>query len=791
MGTPAHTEGVPRSSSRRAAALLVALAALAAPTAGVVGAPGVAGADGLPTTGGAVLLADAALTGGGRSVSPTVLVGDDAGRALVGAVVTAPGGATSGALLRVLPSGALDPAFAGGAPLALASAPRAVAPLLDGRYLVAVDSGLVRVTAAGAVDATFAPPALGVDTVYDLVPLPDGRTLVVGTDAVVAVDAAGRPDGGFAAAAALDGAGVGAIGTVGVAADGRVLVVASAAADGSDLCRVVALDGRGQRDAGYGAGGVATPAVGGVPLGACAAVVGSDGAVAAGWFADDGLTSVVSVLDPSGAPAWQRTDRAVDAVGAHRTAFDGAGRLVEAAAEVAGGVTVRRLTRTGNDDVSFGAAGFTALVRAEALTEPLVHVADGGGVLLVGDAFDGGTSAHTGLWFAALDGPAGTGPEPPLRTTTRFVPLAPVRLLDTRTGLGAPAARPGFGGVVDLQVGGAAGIPADAVAVVLNVTATDSAGPGFVTAWPSGGRLPLVSNLNLERAGQTVANLVTVPLGAGGRVSIYTLAPTHLLADAAGYYEAATTARAGRFVPAASPTRLLDTRTGVGAPAALPGAGAVVDLQVTGNGPVPATGVSAVVLNVTGVDAPAVGYVTVWPAGAPRPLASNLNLAAGDVRPNLVVVPVGAGGRVSLFTQSGTHLLADVTGWFTDATADDAVSGLFVPVPPRRMLDTRLLPGTPVGAGGAVARRIAGTPVVPPGLAGAVVANVTITEPNAPGYVTAWPATGARPLASNLNVVRGQTVANLTMIGLGGGGMALYTQSSAHLLVDVAGWFVA
>jgi len=200
--------------------------------------------------------------------------------------------------------------------------------------------------------------------------------------------------------------------------------------------------------------------------------------------------------------------------------------------------------------------------------------------------------------------------------------------------------------------------------------------------------------------------------------------------------------------------------------------------------------VSAVVLNLTGVDAPATGYVTAWPTGTTRPLASNLNLAAKDVRANLVVVPVGPGGGVSFFTQSGTHLLADVTGWFTDDSAPDAVDGLFVPIPPRRMLDTRVLPGAPLGAAGVVTRRIGGTTVVPPELAGAVVANVTITEPNAPGYVTAWPGGTGRPLASNLNVVKGQTVANLTMVGLGGEAMALFTQPSAHLIVDVSGWFV-
>jgi hypothetical protein len=194
---------------------------------------------------------------------------------------------------------------------------------------------------------------------------------------------------------------------------------------------------------------------------------------------------------------------------------------------------------------------------------------------------------------------------------------------------------------------------------------------------------------------------------------------------------------------------------------------------------------------VTAVDATAPGYVTVWPSGQSLPTASNLNLAAGDVRANLVIVPVGAGGHVSLYTQNGAHLLADVAGWFTDASAADGVDGLFVPIPPRRVLDTRAVPGRLLEGGEAIARLIGSTDVVPPGLAGAVVANLTATEAGGPGFVTAWPADVDRPLASNLNLMAaGQTVANLAIVGLGADTAGLYTHGRTHLIMDVAGWFV-
>src|SRR5262249_10516485 len=80
---------------------------------------------------------------------------------------------------------------------------------------------------------------------------------------------------------------------------------------------------------------------------------------------------------------------------------------------------------------------------------------------------------------------------------------------------------------------------------------------------------------------------------------------------------------------------------------------------------VPATGVGAVVLNVTASQPTEPTFVTVYPSGESRPLASNLNLVPGTDVPNLVIAKVGADGRVFLYNDRGaTHLVADVVGWF-------------------------------------------------------------------------------------------------------------------------------
>lgn len=116
-----------------------------------------------------------------------------------------------------------------------------------------------------------------------------------------------------------------------------------------------------------------------------------------------------------------------------------------------------------------------------------------------------------------------------------LVELAPERFLDTRTAIGVgTTTKVPAGGFVTLQVAGRGQVPADADAVVMNVTAVAPEANGFVTAWPCDASMPTVSNLNYG-PGETTPNLATVKLAANGTVCIYTVASAHLLADVAGY----------------------------------------------------------------------------------------------------------------------------------------------------------------------------------------------------------------------------------------------------------------
>ena len=108
----------------------------------------------------------------------------------------------------------------------------------------------------------------------------------------------------------------------------------------------------------------------------------------------------------------------------------------------------------------------------------------------------------------SVRGRRGDSPSAPASAaTTSFHPIAPTRIMDTRAGVGTAAAPLAAGETRALQVVGQAGIPADAVAVAVNLTVTEPTASSYVTVWPAGAAMPTASNVNVV-AGQTVANMV-------------------------------------------------------------------------------------------------------------------------------------------------------------------------------------------------------------------------------------------------------------------------------------------
>jgi hypothetical protein len=275
--------------------------------------------------------------------------------------------------------------------------------------------------------------------------------------------------------------------------------------------------------------------------------------------------------------------------------------------------------------------------------------------------------------------------------TGLYNPLTPARICDTRavvtgvvaanqcnnngTGTGTLAA----GGTLTVQVTGNGSVPSTGVAaVVLNVTVTNTTAASYLTAWPTGATQPLVSNLNWV-AGQTIPNRVIIPVSSTGQVSIYNYAgAADVVIDVGGWFTNSSNVSAtGDSYVALPPTRICDTRavqTGVvaanqcnnnGTGTGTLGAADTLPVQVTGQGGVPSSGVSAVVANVTVTNTTGSSYLTVWPAGTTQPLASDLNWVAGETIPNLVVVELGSDGALSIFNYAGsTDVVVDVEGYY-------------------------------------------------------------------------------------------------------------------------------
>ena len=378
-----------------------------------------------------------------------------------------------------------------------------------------------------------------------------------------------------------------------------------------------------------------------------------------------------------------------------------------------------------------------------------------------------------------------------------YVPRSPARLVDTRPGATTVDGDDAGGGVrpagstLEVAVTGRGGVDADAGAVALNVTATEPAGAGYVTVYPCGTEQPNASNVNFE-AGVTIANSVISKIGAGGAVCIFTSQQTHLIIDANGDYPA------GSSYVATAPARMLETRAGGstadgqqlgGGPV---GAGSATIVQIAGRAGVPADA-AAVVLNVTVTEPASPGYISVYPCGGDPPNSSNVNYTVGLTIANMVIAKVGDNGSVCVYAQSALHLVVDVAGYF-------AAGSIYTALAPRRMLDSRPGQATVDGSSRGLGTRPTGTITAlrivnragVPANATSVLLNVTVTGTGGAGYVTVYPCGIDPPLASNLNFVAGQTIANAVITKIGtGGDVCLFNSQPTDLLADLGGYFVS
>jgi hypothetical protein len=380
----------------------------------------------------------------------------------------------------------------------------------------------------------------------------------------------------------------------------------------------------------------------------------------------------------------------------------------------------------------------------------------------------------------------------PVEAATSFVPgsaayqaVRPSRLADTRPDQGAFGFTRISPNIIRVQVTGIGGVPPDAVAAVLNITGVNARAAGFVTVYPAGGGVPTASNVNFDHVGQVMANMVTVKLGVGGAVDVYTSTPMDLIIDVSGAYARVDKAvAAGRLVTFADGAhRVLDTRTGN--VALTRSETRTVDVASSG---VPADA-TAVVVNLTTTEG-GTGFWTAFPVGQDLPNVSNINIdIPGQTRAGQAIVLLSGGQRAfNVFSLGGGQLIVDVAGYFTGAAAAGGPSadGLFYPADPIRLLDSRQSYALPPWAGSTLEFAVGG-----PGQVSAVALNVTGTESMRGGFVTGFPSGVVRPNASNLNFdTFDQTVANHAIVRVSTRGASVFTSSGVQMIADLAGWYL-
>ena len=363
----------------------------------------------------------------------------------------------------------------------------------------------------------------------------------------------------------------------------------------------------------------------------------------------------------------------------------------------------------------------------------------------------------------------------PVSDPKAYRPLpAPGRLMDTRYGIGVAAGKLAGGVDASLQVTGRAGVPSSGVgAVVLNVTSFGHSTPGWVTAYASGAALPDVRSASYFGSYYTNHQVVS-RVGADGRIKLRPSSTVGLVVDVVGWLPTTS------WLTTTAPTRIVDTRSGLGAPTGKVPSGGRIDVTVAGRGGIPSTGAVAAVLSVTAPKPAASGWVAAWAAGTTRPGVADLQVTGGSSSTGLVTSLIGSTGRVSLYTTTTTDLTVDVVGW-VPVGSDVTV------LRPARVLDTR---SSGIVAGGssvrAPVRGVAGVPSA--GVVGALV-TITTVGSTGPGALIAYPAGTTRPAAGTTHFMKGQVVTTMAVLPLADdGGVRVHSSTTSHVIVDVHGY---
>lgn len=386
-------------------------------------------------------------------------------------------------------------------------------------------------------------------------------------------------------------------------------------------------------------------------------------------------------------------------------------------------------------------------------------------------------------------------PEPPTPTADAtpgaYVALAtPTRILDTRTAsrVGPSSLRGPHraGAILDLPVVDGSLVPLSGVAAVaVNITSVDPIANGYVQAYPTFvGATGATSTLNVVAGTGARPNFALVPVGADGSISLYLNAGGEAVVDLVGYVNSGlTTSRSGRVVPITTPERWLDTGA-----TRLPARTTQIVSRLSSSA-VPMTGVAALVVNLTGTDVDQRGNLKLLPRGisARSVTTSTVNMSPGSAAANQAIVRVGTAGEITVTSSTAARVVVDIVGYVTDDTADDISQGLYVPMAPTRVVDTRS-PTRPFDAG--ELRSFSVIPAGWPTAVSAVSLNLTVTGTTQNGWLRAFFGS-AEPTTSNVNAIANRSIANAAFVRTTSGTVKTRMMMSGHLIIDINGYYLS
>jgi hypothetical protein len=355
----------------------------------------------------------------------------------------------------------------------------------------------------------------------------------------------------------------------------------------------------------------------------------------------------------------------------------------------------------------------------------------------------------------------------------RFVPVAPLRVVDTRNATGAfggPSISAGTTRSFVIPTADSA-IPSGALAYSLNVTVVPSGTLSSLTVYPTGATAPSFPLLSSD--GRVKAQAAIVLAGTGGAITVAASNTTNVIIDVNGYFVPASNSAGLTFYPI-TPARLFDTRNG----SAL-AAGQVQTFAIQSMAGIPATA-QAYSLNLTVVPTGTLGDIIAWPAGQAQPATSTLNTAT-NVTANAAIVGAGTSGSISVVSTGPTNLLIDINGYW----APPGTGGLSLyPVTPVRLYNSGA-----TDVSGAVTLPAPASSTGIPATAQALLLDATVTPPAAFGHLILWPGATPMPNVSTLNANDGSVTSNTAVVGTTTGSINFFALNPTVLTLDAYGYF--